>query len=209
MELNKKLNIGIILLAAGSAERMKQNKLLCSVRGRTLLENVVFAAEKSKSTSTILVTGAYSSENLNAVWKYKIENVTNTNWKNGIGTSIKSGLNKALQKSPKIDAVIISVCDQPFLTNKIFDGLITTYHETGKKIIACSYAQSIGVPVLYDKSLFIDLLKIPDHQGAKKHLITDTNEKIITTFPFPKGEIDIDTLEDLKNLSPRPQGQGL
>jgi hypothetical protein len=62
--------------------------------------------------------------------------------------------------------------------------------------------------VLYHKSLFSDLLNIPDQYGAKKYIIEKADEKIITTFPFPKGEIDIDTLEDLKNLSPRPEGRG-
>jgi len=206
--LTKNQNITIILLAAGSAERMQQNKLLCSFGGRTLLENAVFAAEKSKATSTILVLGANKIENLNAVSKYKVENVTNAKWKKGIGTSIKSGLNKALQLSPEMDVVIISVCDQPFLTKEIFNGLIDTYKKTSKKIVASEYSDSIGVPVLYNKNLFDELLKIPDYQGAKKHLITNADEKIITTFPFPKGEIDIDTLEDLKNLSPSTKGQG-
>ena len=43
--------------------------------------------------------------------------------------------------------------------------------------------------------------------GAKKYIVEKAAEEIITTFPFPKGEIDIDTLEDLKNVSPRPEGR--
>lgn len=207
MSHSKKSTIGIILLAAGTAQRMKENKLLLKIGGKTLLEKTISAAQDSKVNFIITVFGAYAEENLKAVDKYPIETIINENWKDGIGSSIKTGLQKALENHPDIEAVIISVCDQPFLTNENFDGLIDTYKKTGKKIVASGYSNSIGVPVLYDKSLFSELLSLPDQYGAKKYIIMKADEKIITTFPFPKGEIDIDTLEDLKNLSPHPGGR--
>jgi molybdenum cofactor cytidylyltransferase len=200
--------IGIILLAAGSAKRMKENKLLLKIKGKTLLENALSAAQESKAGFTTTVLGAYAEDILKFIEKYPVGVCLNKNYKDGIGSSIKSGLEQALKDHPETDAIIISVCDQPFLSKEIFNGLIATYKQTGKKIIASDYSDSIGVPVLYHKSLFSDLLNIPDQYGAKKYIIEKADEKIITTFPFPKGEIDIDTLEDLKNLSPRPEGRG-
>ena len=34
-----------------------------------------------------------------------------------------------------------------------------------------------------------------------KEALEKAPEDIITTFPFPKGEIDIDTVEDIRKLS--------
>lgn len=206
--MTKNPTIAIILLAAGSAKRMRKNKLLLSFEGKTLLENVVVNAQNSLANKVIVVLGAYENENLNVLKKYNPETVLNKNWEKGIGSSIKAGLQKAMDILPMLDAVIISVCDQPFLTTEIFDGLINTYNKSGKKIIASAYPQSIGVPVLYDKILFAELLNIPDEYGAKKYVIEKASQKIISTFPFPKGEIDIDTLEDTEKLYLHPEGKG-
>jgi molybdenum cofactor cytidylyltransferase len=199
---NKNL-IGIILLAAGSAERMKKNKLLLKIGGKSLLENALLAARNSKAGFVTVVLGAFAENNLKVVEKYPFEIIVNETWEKGIGSSIKTGIQKTLEIMPHLDAVIISVCDQQFLAKEIFNGLIDTYKRTSKKIVASEYSDSIGVPVLYDKSLFTELLSIPDQHGAKKYIIEKAAEEIIATFPFPKGEMDVDTLEDLKNLYPR------
>lgn len=198
--MTKNPTIAIILLAAGSAKRMQKNKLLLNFGGKTLLDNALKAAQNSIAGNIFLVLGANQKDNLEVSKMYEIERVINKDWKKGIGTSIKSGLKKALQKSPDLSAVIISVCDQPYLTSKIFDGLINTYIGESKKIIASSYSDSTGVPVLYDKSFFTDLLNIPDEHGAKKYIIETADENIIAIFPFPNGEIDIDTIEDIERL---------
>lgn len=197
--MNKTKYIGIILLAAGSAVRMKKNKLLVKIGKKYLLENALSEAQKSNADFVTVVLGAYAEDNFKVVEKYPFETIFNKKWEDGIGCSIKSGLQKALKSHPEMDAIVISVCDQPFLSKEIFDGLIDTYKKNDKKIIVSGYANSIGVPVLYDKSLFSDLLNIPDQYGAKKYVIETAAQEIIATFPFPKGEIDIDTLEDLKN----------
>lgn len=179
---------------------MKQNKLLLEFDGKTLLENALFASVNSTAEKVILVTGANKVKNDKISEKYPVEIIFNTDWELGIGSSIKCGLQKALAHNPNLDALIISVCDQPFLSKEVFDGLIGVYKNSGKKIIASAYPSSIGVPVLYDKSLFTELLNIPDEHGAKKYIIKKASEEILATFSFPKGEIDIDTMEDLKNL---------
>ena len=200
--MSQELNIGIILLAAGSSSRMGQNKLLFKNGRATLLENSLKSGINSKAKNVIVVLGSNKEENELITNQFQIKTALNINWGKGIGSSIKCGLRDLLNENSSLDAVIISVCDQPHLSSDIFDGLIETYKFIGKKIVAAAYANSIGVPVLYDKSLFGDLLKIPDEYGAKKYIIDKASEDIITTFPFPKGEVDIDTIEDLENILP-------
>jgi molybdenum cofactor cytidylyltransferase len=51
-----------------------------------------------------------------------------------------------------------------------------------------------GVPALFDKTYYDQLLALPDDQGAKKILLQNRHD--IWETDFPEGEIDIDTPDD-------------
>lgn len=198
--MSKERKIGIILLAAGTSSRMGRNKLVFKKGNETLLENTVKAAFGSSAHEVIIVFGANRKENEKLIGQFPLTIATNENWEKGIGSSIKCGLRKTTAEYPETDAVIISVCDQPYLTTDLFDKLIGEYRETGKQIVASQYAGSIGVPVLYAKSMFDELLHLPDQDGAKKHILVNTKKEAVATVPFPEGDTDIDTIQDIKNL---------
>jgi molybdenum cofactor cytidylyltransferase len=111
---------------------------------------------------------------------------------------LKKGLNHLLEKKPSLDVVIILVCDQPFLSASIVDCLIDEYLKTKNKIVACLYSDVVGVPVLFDSSLFDELLQLPDEQGAKK--LIHQYKELATTIDFQEGIIDLDTREDYENF---------
>ena len=173
-----------------------------NVEDKTLLENAIQSAIDSKATNIVLVTGASQDENKALIKNYSVETVWNEHWKKGIGSSIKCGLQYFIQSFEKQKAVIISVCDQPFITSGIFNKLIEAYLRGDKKIIASAYNKSYGVPVIYDESLFEQLLEIPDEYGAKRFVVENAPKEQVGKIPFPKGEIDIDTVEDIKRLNP-------
>jgi molybdenum cofactor cytidylyltransferase len=193
-------NVGIILLAAGSSSRMGHNKMMYVHKGKTLLEFAIQAATISQASDIVVVTGANREKNESIIKMSGLDVKYNKQWEAGIGSSIKCGLNYLIKKEKALDAVIVSVCDQPYLSSEIFDNLIRTYYTSGKKIVASAYADILGVPVLYDKSFFKQLQHIPDEKGARKHLFSKTDPNLIGSVPFPQGEIDIDTLEDLKKI---------
>ena len=167
-----------------------------------MLQNTIDEAIKSKANKIVLVLGARHDKNKFQLTGKDTYVIINKNWKKGIGSSIKCGLQHLIQKQAELSAVIISVCDQPFLTSEVFERLIDTYSNSNKKIIASTYNDLLGVPVLYDQSLFDELLNIPDEHGAKKYIIDQAEKDTLDTIPFPKGEIDIDTIEDIQNLTP-------
>ena len=65
-------------------------------------------------------------------------------------------------------------------------------------IAACYYAQILGTPALFHKSIFKDLLALKGDIGAKK--IINANEKEVAKLHFENGVIDIDTLEDYEQF---------
>lgn len=189
--------ITIILLAAGPSSRMGQNKLLMKIGQETLLENVLRAATRSSANDVIVVTGANNSENETLVKNFPVTIAFNANWPKGIGSSIKCGLASAIINNSELGAVIISVCDQPFLNTDTFNRLIGHYIHSGKPVVASEYEGTLGVPVLYDKSMFEDLMNIPDEYGAKKYILEKKDAGMIEKVSFSKGDIDIDNLNDL------------
>jgi molybdenum cofactor cytidylyltransferase len=122
--------------------------------------------------------------------------IENAEWRDGIGTSIRCGL----ERLPKdVDAAVLLTCDQPFLDAAIVRQLIATHEETDKLIVASSYANTLGVPALFDRSCFEALLALPDATGAKAFIQSRRGE--MASIPFARGEIDIDTPEDLRRLT--------
>jgi molybdenum cofactor cytidylyltransferase len=121
--------------------------------------------------------------------------IENEEWRRGLGTSIRRGLE---QLPNFVEAVVLLTCDQPYLDASIVSQLIAARAETGKPIVASSYADTLGVPALFDRSCFDDLLALPDDSGAKSLIAARPDE--VAAVPFEKGALDIDTPSDFQRL---------
>ena len=117
----------------------------------------------------------------------------------GIGTSIRSGLQHLLCAHPKVDAVVLLACDQPFVEARIISALMTMHEDSGKPIVASRYANTLGVPALFDCSCFEALLALLDDSGAKA--LIESRGADVAEIPFEQGAIDIDTPADFEQLT--------
>jgi molybdenum cofactor cytidylyltransferase len=192
------MNIGIIILAAGSSSRMGQSKQLLPIQGTPLLERTVNIAQALRPSHMVVVLGANEKEHALVLKNTAVQSIVNRAWQNGMGGSLKTGLQHLLSLSPAIDAVLILVCDQPAVTTVYLESLIKHYKVNDKAIVASLYSGAPGVPALFDKTIFPELLTMEDSQGAKKII----QKKIARTelIPFPDGSIDLDTPEDYQNF---------
>jgi len=190
--------IGIILLAAGSSSRMGQSKQLLLVEGEPLLLRSAKAALASGADSVVVVLGANEKLHEKTIQNLGVTIVYNRYWLKGLGNSLKAGLSHVLKFAPETEAVIVMVCDQPRLTGEHLKNLIQQYTATKNKIVASSYSKTVGVPALFDKSLFQNLLEGEDEQGARK--VLNNHLDSTCTVGFDGGEIDLDTLSDYKTF---------
>lgn len=191
-------NIGTVILAAGSSSRLGRPKQLLEFGGMTLLSHTVTEAANSNTCSVVVVLGADGDLIANEIDGDIVSIVNNKNWEEGMASSIRLGLNTSLQNNPKIDAIIIMVCDQPFISTGVLNNLMATHMKAGKPIVACNYGEAIGTPALFHKSLFNELMQLKGDVGAKKIIQQHRNE--VATVLFPKGSIDIDTMEDYQSI---------
>ena len=168
---------GLIILAAGRSNRLGSPKQNLQFEGRTLLERAVELGRGRACNKIIVVPGANSNELV------PIPGTTlyNKYWAQGMASSIRTGMLK-INNNTNIDKVIIMLFDQPFVDSIFLDRLINKQAETGKSIIASSCKSTTGVPVLFDQSLFTELLSLQGTAGAKE--ILRNNAGNIATVPL-------------------------
>jgi molybdenum cofactor cytidylyltransferase len=189
---------GIIILAAGPSSRLGKPKQLLVYKGKTLLENIVSEARKANLDPAVVVTGSGSEAISSILDNKQIEIVYNKRWPSGMASGIVAGLSKILTLNPKTGAVIIAVCDQPYVSAELFGQLMKIKAEQNKGIVGCAYAGIIGTPVLFGKIYFEKLLLLQGEEGAKKILKTQGSD--LASVNFDKGSIDIDKHEDYDQL---------
>ncbi len=190
--------IGAVILAAGESSRFGRPKQLIQFRGKSLVRRMVHAARKARCSPTVAVIGSDREEverELKAVGAIIVEN---ENWRLGIGTSIRAGMRRLIDKAPTLEAIVLLVCDQPFVDARTIARLITLQEKTKRAIVASRYANTLGVPALFDRSCFQELLALDNPTGAKTVILS--NRERVAEFPFPEGKIDIDTLGDYEKL---------
>lgn len=193
-----------IVLAAGSSSRMGQSKQLISIEGKTLLQRTIDVAAQAGATKTLVVIGANHHAVKTSPKSDVVEFVHNYHWENGMGSSLKCGLNHMVNQFPEIEAALFLVCDQPLLDAAHVKKILEKFEQTKSPIIASRYSGSSGVPVLFHKSLFHQLLTIDDRLGAKK--VIEQHSALVKTVDFPNGAVDLDTPEDLKEFQNRKPG---
>ena len=191
-----KPSIAIIVLAAGASTRLGAPKQLLKYNGITLLRRTVETVLLSKTKSVHMVFGFEAEKMQLEIAGLPVDVVVNPNWRRGISTSIRSGI---LSLEPNIDAAIIALCDQPKLSTDILNTLIDTYTSTRAPVVTCKYAGTIGVPAMFDRRIFTELLSLEGNLGAKKIIERYMKERI--EIDFLGGEIDIDTIADQKQIS--------
>ena len=178
---------------------MGRPKQLLAFRGKTLLTHVVAEVLAADLRPVVVVTGAFHIKVGDSLRGQSVEIIFNPAWETGMASGIVAGLSKMLSLHLDAEAVIIAVCDQPFISSALFLRLVSTRDASGKGIIACAYADSVGTPVLFGRSYFERLLALSGSEGAKKLLKQYPDD--LATISFPDGQIDIDTSEDVQMLS--------
>ncbi len=190
-------SIGVILLAAGVSARLGEPKQLLRFRGETLLRRSAKIA-LAASNRVIVTLGARIGILRKEIEDLPVEIVENKNWETGMSSSIKVGLKKFLDDADKMKAIIVMVCDQPFVNENLLGKIITKFQETGSPIVACEYQNALGVPALFHRKLFPELLALDAQTGAKQ--LIKKYQAQTAAISFPEGAFDIDTPADYENL---------
>lgn len=194
-------NCGVIILAAGQSKRLGTPKQLLPIEGKTLLNRLIDSVFQAGSFPVTVVLGAHAESITATLGDVPVQVVMNQLWEEGMASSIRLGLQTAVQNNPPMDGVLLLVCDQPFVDAETIQQLLRLQHESGLPIAACSYANILGTPAVFHQSMFPHLLTLEGDRGAKK--IMKEKESEVAKLHFQEGTIDIDTQEDYQRLVDR------
>ena len=194
----KSQSIGAVILAAGASSRMGKPKQLLEYGGQTLVRRAALAAQKAGCNPVVVVTGAHAEALEKELHGLNLRTANNPEWESGIGSSIRAGIQAVVEANNKVTALVLMLCDQPHVSSDVLSRLITAYRETGRGIVASSYGGTFGVPALFGKAFFPELVGLESGAGAKQ--VIQRHLPQVHLLPFPQGEIDIDTPEDFARL---------
>lgn len=195
----KKVQTGIIILAAGKSSRLGQAKQLVKYQGKNLLQKIIDEVANLINSESVVVLGANHQHVAKHIDFKNSTQVINPEWEGGMTTSMQAGLKFLLNKYPNFNQVMLLLCDQPYVDAKLLKNLIEAKASSKKGIVCCGYANTVGVPVIFEQMYFDALLQLKSKEGAKKVILAHQDD--IEVIGFPKGAIDIDTPEDLNNLN--------
>ena len=190
-------HIGAIVLAAGGSERMGQPKQLLPLAGRPMVYHVTSALVALGLSQVIVVTGAHAEAVGAALADLPVAILVNDSWADGMSSSMRTGL-RALH--PDIQAALLVLADQPALTLDLLQSLVTRYRVTGAPIVAPAYRGQRGNPVLFDRTLFPELLSVRGDRGGRA-LIDRYREQVeLVVVDDPAVVADVDSPEDYQAM---------
>ena len=193
------LRIGLLILAAGASTRLGQPKQLLTIQGKPLIQHTAAVAIASGCHPIGIVLGAYADTIEPYLTTLNCHIFDNKDWSTGMASSIRCGVRNILRIAPELDAIVLMVCDQPFVSPSLIRQLIIKYSISKYPIVASNYAGILGVPALFHQTFFPNLEALQGDVGAK--VIIREFSSYCLSVPFTEGSIDLDTPEDLKFLS--------
>jgi len=192
------MRVGAVVLAAGGSTRFGKPKQFALFEGETFVRRIVRAAIQAGCAPVVVVTGEDSAQITSELTRFTVTIAMNPGWSSGVGSSIRVGVQRAMDLAADLEASLLLSCDQPFVTAAVLAQLIQLRLTSGKPIVASAYATTLGIPALFDRFFFPDLLRLKEDSGAKKIILARPHD--VVSFDFPAGEIDIDTVADYKKL---------
>ncbi|AGK52254.1 nucleotidyltransferase family protein [Bacillus sp. 1NLA3E] len=190
--------IGAVILAAGLSKRMNTSKQFLLLNGVPLFIHAVSLASECGLEPIILVIGENEGEYEKYLVNYpNVIILKNECFREGMGTSLRLGVQFV---NDQVEAIMIFLADQPFVTKEVVMKMVNKYHELGVRpqytIIRPKYKNMEGHPILFDVSLFPEFNFLEGDKGGKS--IIKKYRKYLKIINFDKQiyGFDIDTPEE-------------
>ena len=146
------MKAAILILAAGTSSRMGSTKQVLPYKHTTLLGWTIEQTIAIEEVETYVILGANIKSIKKSIVSYSINVIENKNYREGISTSIVTGINTIEVRT--FEKVLILLADQPKITTDYLKKLFEISKKDPAKIIASNYGDKIGVPAIFPKKYF-------------------------------------------------------
>ena len=182
-----------MLLAAGESRRMGFPKPLLQIGNATYLEHLAVAMLQAVD-HLIIVLGAHIERIRPTIpADTRITVVENPNYARGQLSSLKVALTQAADAQ----AIVMHLIDHPQVKAATFRAVVAYYERIRKPIVITRCKGRRGHPVIFDRSVFQDLLAAPEDQGARVVVNADPARIAYCDVDDEGVVLDLDTPEDV------------
>jgi CTP:molybdopterin cytidylyltransferase MocA len=201
--LYNRLTVGAVLLAAGSASRMgNKPKCLLELGGVSLIRRQLIALSGAGVDEVVVVLGHYADQIEPAVSTFPVTLVRNPNPDEGQNSSLHLGL-QAL--SPKLDAVLVALADQPLINAQDATDLIGAYKKRaeGVQVVVPEKDGQPGNPVMFSTAVKDAILAGDKQWGCKQWQQANPSQVLRWVTTNSRYVTDVDTEADIEALAQR------
>jgi molybdenum cofactor cytidylyltransferase len=190
--------ISAVVLAAGRAQSLGEEKVLLPLRGKPVLQWVLESALASDLDEIVCVTRelAAARRQLNLSDK-RLFWLTNYAADRGQSSSVIAGL---WATNPKSDGVMFLVGDQPLIGKELINSLIEKFSTSSAWIVAPSFNREPRNPVLFRRNLFPELLQLSGDRGGRALIEKHGNKTALVEWQDEIPFLDLDVHGDYERL---------
>jgi len=197
------LAVGAVLLAAGSGSRMGHRpKSLLELDGVPLIRCQLMALSDAGMADVVVVLGHYAERIEKEIKEFAVTLVRNPDPDAGQVSSLRLGL-QAL--SPKLDAVLVALADQPLINTQDITDLISAYthRPPNTQVVQPTVDGLPGNPVMFTAEVREQILAGSVHTGCRQWQSAHPEQVHAWVSANPRYRTDVDTPEDIQALANR------
>jgi molybdenum cofactor cytidylyltransferase len=190
--------ISAVVLAAGRAARMGEQKLLLPLNDKPVLQWVLENALSSDLHEVTCVVRDLKPvrQRINLIHD-RLHWLVNYAADRGQSTSVIAGL-WAIE--PRSEGALFMVGDQPLVKKDLIDALIERFTQSPALIVAPSFKGRARNPVLFRRELFPELLKLTGDRGGRLLIEKYQSQTELVEWDQEVPFLDIDVREDYERL---------
>jgi len=181
-----------IVPAAGSSSRMGRNKLLLALGGETMLRRAVREAIAAELDPVIVVLGYEADLARRELTGLASQVVVNPDYHRGMNSSLRTGIAAVPAPAP---ALVVVLPDMPFVTAAMMAALVVRYRTSTAPLVISDYMGVAAPPILYDRTLFEELLATGGEGGGRDVVRRHRHEAVAVTWPAA-ALADLDAPDD-------------
>jgi molybdenum cofactor cytidylyltransferase len=185
-----------ILLAAGTSSRMGSNKLFFELNGESVLRGAVRRALAGGLSPSIVILGHERDKARREIEDLPCQWALNPLYEQGINSSLKSGV-KAVP--PEARAAMVLLADMPFVSPEMIAAMIARYRASAAPLVISDYEGVNAPPMLYDRSLFPELLAMTGEGCGRQVVKSHRGEAEVVSWPAA-ALADLDVPDDYDRL---------
>lgn len=200
--LYARMVIGAVLLAAGSGSRLGgRPKSLLELGGVPLIRRQLIALSGAGVDEVVVVLGHHADAIEAVVRDFPVTLARNPSPDDGQASSVRIGLQVL---SPKLDAVIVALADQPMINAQDITALIGAFKKRDDaSMVVPRVAGEPGNPVIFEAALRDEWLAGEANAACRRW--RDAHPERVRWFDTDNNRyrVDIDTPEDLLAFTDR------